>query len=204
MKKSMLFAAIVAVLCFSVNTSAQTKYEIKDAKKAAKVLQKEGWKTNGGTRSIESYLIAYNQLAAENELLQGRSSGISGNNTKVAQSLAKQNALREYVQMNNSFFEGVGNELEGKVGGETIDNITNAVKSKFVGSVEGKMKVSFVLFKTEADGTLSCIAYCYLSSAAAEAAKESARQQAMQEASKDAKSVKDFNASVNEIIEAGK
>ena len=66
------------------------------------------------------------------------------------------------------------------------------------------MKVSFVLFKTEADGTLSCIAYCYLSSAAAEAAKESARQQAMQEASKDAKSVKDFNASVNEIIEAGK
>ena len=85
-----------------------------------------------------------------------------------------------------------------------IDNITNAVKSKFEGSVEGKMKVSFVLFKTESNGTLSCIAYCYLSSAAAEAAKESARQQAMSEAVKDAESVKDFNASVNEIIEAGK
>ena len=147
MKKSMLFAAIIAVLCFSVNTSAQSKYEIKDAKKAAKVLQKEGWKTNGGTRSIESYLIAYNQLAVENELLQGRSSGIKGNNTKVAQSLAKQNALREYVQMNNSFFEGVGNELEGKVGGETIDNITNAVKSKFVGSVEGKMNATRLVLK---------------------------------------------------------
>ena len=200
----MLFAAIIAVLCFSVSTFAQSKYEIKDAKKAAKVLQKEGWKTNGGTRSIESYLIAYNQLAVENELLQGRSSGIKGNNTKVAQSLAKQNALREYVQMNNSFFEGVGNELEGKVGGETIDNISNAVKSRFAGAVEGKMKVSFVLFKTTPDGKLSCIAYCYVSSAAAEAARESARQLAMQEAMKDAKSVKEFNASVNEIIEAGK
>lgn len=204
MKRSMFFAAVIAVLCFAVNTSAQSKYEIKDAKKAAKTLQKDGWKTDGGTRTIESCLIAYNQLAANNELVEGRSAGIKGNNTKVAQSLAKQNALREYVQMNNSFFEGVGNELEGKVGDETIDNITNAVKSKFVGSVEGKMKVSFVLFKTESNGTLSCIAYCYLSSAAAEAAKESARQQAMSEAVKDAESVKDFNASVNEIIEAGK
>lgn len=200
----MIFAAIVAVMCFSVNTSAQSKYEIKDAKKTAKALEKDGWKTNGGTRSIESYLLSWNKLEGEYELVLGRSAGVKGNNSKVAQSLAKQNALREYVQMNNSFFEGVGNELEGKVGDETIDNISNAVKSKFSGAVEGKMRVSFVLFKTEADGTLSCIAYCYLSSADAEAARESARQIAMQEAMKDAKSVKEFNASVNEIIEAGK
>lgn len=204
MKKSMIFAAIVAVMCFAVNATAQSKYEIKDAKKQAKTLQKDGWKTDGGTRSIEACLIAYNQLRGDNELVEGRSSGVDGNNTKVAQSLAKQNALREYVQMNNSFFEGVGNELEGKVGGETIDNISNAVKSRFTGAVEGKMKVSFVLFKTTPDGKLSCIAYCYVSSAAAEAARESARQIAMQEAMKDAKSVKEFNASVNEIIEAGK
>lgn len=205
MKKSIFFAAFAALLTLaSVNvTYAQSKQDIKEAKKTAKVLEKEGWSPRPAIRTIESYLLSYYSLTPDNELLPpGRSSGIVGE--KVAQSFAIRNAIRQYVEMNNSFFEGVGNELEGKVGGKTIDDVTNAVKSRFAGAIEKNVRLHFVLFKKEPDGTDSCVAYCFITSRVAEEAKEYARQQAMKEAMDDAKSVKDFNSAVNEIIKDGK
>ena len=198
MKKTILFAAaaVVALVCAS-NVEAQTKKQMKDAKKAAKELSKDGWKTDGGHKTIEALLLDYYALETENELVSGRSSGVK-KNTKVARSLAKQNAAREYVQMNTAFFEGAGSELEGKLGGETMDDITNAVKTRFAGSVDGKLSVSFVLFKNEADATISCIAYCCINRNVA----EQMRQNAMRSALNDADNVKDHQAKIGEIINA--
>lgn len=195
MKKTIFFAAVASFFLFTVGLSAQSKYLIKEAKKTAKQLEKDGYQTRGGHKSIEAYLVSYYMLEEENELLQGRSGGVR-NNDKVAQSLAKQNALREYVQMNTSYFKGKGAELEGTLGGETINDITNAAVSKFGGFVDGKVSVSFVLFKTEADGTTSAIAYCYVSKKSA----DEARKEAMQDAIEDVDMVKIHQDKVNEIL----
>lgn len=195
MKKTIFFAAVASFFLFTVGLSAQSKYLIKEAKKTAKQLEKDGYQTRGGHKSIEAYLVSYYMLEEENELLQGRSSGVR-NNDKVAQSLAKQNALREYVQMSTSYFKGKGAELEGTLGGETINDVTNAAVSKFGGFVDGKVSVSFVLFKTEADGTTSAIAYCYLSKKSA----DEARKEAMQDAIEDVDMVKTHQDKVNEIL----
>ena len=197
MKKSLFLVAVATMLLFATDLFAQNKAMQKEAKKAAKELTKEGWKTEGGHRTIESYLLQYYALEMENELVQGRAAGVKGN-FKVAQSLAKQNAAREYVQMNTSFFEGAGSELEGKLGGETIDDITNAVKSRFAGSVDGKLSVAFVLFKNETDGTISAVAYCYINRNVA----EELRQKAMDGAMRDADNVMDHQAVVRDIVDA--
>lgn len=195
MKKTIFFAAVASFFLFTVGLSAQSKYLIKEAKKTARQLEKDGYQTRGGHKSIEAYLVSYYMLEEENELLQGRSGGVR-NNDKVAQSLAKQNALREYVQMSTSYFKGKGAELEGTLGGETINDVTNAAVSKFGGFVDGKVSVSFVLFKTEADGTTSAIAYCYLSKKSA----DEARKEAMQDAIEDVDMVKTHQDKVNEIL----
>ena len=72
MKKISIIAALAALsLVFAPALYGQTKAQLKEAKKQAKALAKEGWKTEGGHHSIEYYLAQYYMLETENELVQG-------------------------------------------------------------------------------------------------------------------------------------
>ena len=95
-------------LVFTPSVYGQTKAQLKEAKKQAKALAKEGWHADGGVHSVEYYM-----LEAENELIEGRASGLI--NTKVA-------AAQEYIRINTAYFVGAGAEMQGKMGEETIDN----------------------------------------------------------------------------------
>lgn len=197
MKKILVIvAAVFAAFVLSAPVAdAQTKLQKKEAKRAAKVLEKEGWKSDGGAHTIEYYLLQYYALEAENELVQGRSADVDGN-TRVAADLAKQNAAQEYVRLNTSYFKGVGAETMGKMNGATIDDIENSAISQFEGAIDGKLSVSFLLFK-ETNGKISCIAYCYINKAKA----EELRKEAIENATDDAERIGEHYESVKRTVE---
>lgn len=182
-----------AILPLSV--CAQTKTQLKEAKKQAKSLVKEGWKTEGGHHTIEYYLAQYYMLEGENELVQGRSAGLA--NTKVAASQARINAAQEYVRLNTAYFVGAGAEMQGKMGEETIDNAVDGALRGFGGSIDGNLSISFVLFK-ENNGKYDCIAYGYINKKKA----EELRRNALESAIGDTEVANDFYKAVSNMVNA--
>ncbi len=197
MKAFIKLAATAICLVLAINVSyAQTKYDVKTAKKTAKTLAKDGWRTDGGHRTIESYLLKYYEIETENELIIGRSS--DQGNEKIAKNAARRDAIREFIELAGTEMKGVGNELEGMLDKKTIDNLTTASISKFSGKAENEISVSFVLYKTQADGNISCQSYCYIN----KKKYENLKQEAFKEAINEAEGVKNYNQKVQEIIDA--
>ena len=197
MKKFIIIIATFAA-AFSLSATVaegQSRQLVKEAKKTARALTKEGWKTDGGIHSIEYYLLRYYALEEENELIEGRASGISDNNTRVAANLATQNAAQEYVRLNTSYFKGAGADLMGKLKSETVDNVVNGTISRFEGGINGKLSVSFVLFR-ENGGQLNCIAYCYIDKKKA----EDLRREAMEGAIDEAELANEFYDTVSRMV----
>lgn len=184
-------------LILAINASyAQTKYDVKTAKKTAKTLTKEGWRTDGGHRTIESYLLKYYEIETENELIIGRSS--DQGNEKIAKNAARRDAIREFIELASTEMKGIGNELEGTLDKQAIDNLTTASISKFAGKAENEISVSFVLYKTQPNGKISCQSYCYIN----KKKYESLKQEAFKEAINEAEGVKNYNKKVQDIIDA--
>lgn len=201
MKTTMKFAAVAAVvlalMSVTISSFAQSKYDIKTAKKAAKILQKEGWKTDGGTRAIEDLLIQYYQVERDNELSEGRSN-VQRYNTKVAESNARRNAAQNYIESFSTQMKGGLSGLDGSLDNKVIDNLTTAMIGKFEGKVDGMLVRDFCLFKTEKDGSLSCIFYGHISKKKMEQAKNEVFQEAIDEV----KGVKEFGTEVKTAIDA--
>lgn len=199
MKKITIFAVIAALLSGVLPqfACAQTKAQMKEAKKQAKSLAKEGWRTEGGHHTIEYYLVQYYMLEGENELVQGRSSGLA--NTKVASSQARINAAQEYVRLNTAYFVGAGAEMQGKIGEETIDNAVYGALSGFGGSIKGNLSISFLLYK-ENNGKYDCIAYGYVNKKKA----DELRKQAIESAIEDTETAKDFYDAVSNMVNVEK
>ena len=195
MKKVSIIAAIAAALSliFAPAVYGQTKLQLKEARKQAKELTKEGWKTEGGHHSIEYYLTQYYMLEAENELVQGRSSGIA--KTTVAASQARINAAQEYVRLNTAYFVGAGAEMQGLMSGETIDNAVDGALRGFGGSIEGNLSISFLLFK-EVNGKYDCIAYGYINKKKA----EELRKKALESAIDDTEMASEFYNAVSKMV----
>ena len=170
---------------------------MKEAKKQAKALAKEGWKTEGGHHTIEYYLAQYYMLEGENELVQGFASGFT--NTKVAASQARKNAAQEYVNLNTAYFVGAGAEIQGKLSEETIDNVVDGALRGFGGAIEGNLSISFLLFK-EVNGRYDCRAYGYVNKTKA----EELRKQAMEKAIGDAEMAKSFYDEVSNMFNVEK
>ena len=199
MKKISIIAALAAALSlvFAPALYGQTKAQLKEAKKQAKALTKEGWKTEGGHHSIEYYLAQYYMLETENELVQGRSSGMT--KTNVAASQARTNAAQEYVRLNTAYFVGAGAEMQGQMSGETIDNAVDGALRGFGGAIEGNLSISFLLFK-EKDGKYDCIAYGYINKKKA----EELRKKALEGAIEDTEMANDFYDAVSRMVNVDK
>lgn len=202
MKTTMKFAAVaaaaVAMLLGATASFAQSKYDIKTAKKAAKELQKQGWHTEGGAKTIESYLVSYYMLEKEYTLTEGRST-ISGNNTKVARRNAKLDAIQTYIELSSMEMKGAVAGLEGSLGENVLDNVTTNAVGKFQGKVEGELEVYFSLYKNEKDGKLSCINYCYIDKKKADQLKKESFIEAVEEVKGSKEFGKEVLNTINEL-----
>ena len=164
MKKTLLFTAF-AVVCAALTIAAsevsfaQSKAATKEAKKAAKELKKQGWYIDGN-HSMEYCLAKFMELEEENETFIGRSSNYD--NEKVAKNAARRDGVRESIELTSSQFRGIGDEMEGKLNNETLDNLVMASINKYEGKIEGKMRVSFVLFKKNPNNKYDAQVYMYL------------------------------------------
>lgn len=194
--KKILFLVAVALFAASGSVYAQSKADFKEAKKRAKALTKQGYYSIDH-HSIESHLVDFYELEEENQIFIGMASGYG--NEKVAKNAARRDAMRECVEMANSIFKGIGDELEGKLDTETIDNLTMASTSKFEGRVADGMRVKFNIFKEE-NGQYSCHAYCYVSKETFEEAAKSAWQEAADQATKDAQATAEYSNEVTNLI----
>lgn len=199
MKRISIIAALAAALTmvFAPAMYGQTKMQLKEAKKQAKALTKEGWKSEGGHHTIEYYLVQYYMLEGENELVQGFASGLA--NTKVAASQARINAAQEYVRLNTAYFVGAGAEMQGQMSGETIDNAVDGALRGFGGAIEGNLSISFLLFK-EVNGKYDCRAYGYVNREKA----EELRKRALESAIEDTKMADEFYDAVSKMVNADK
>ena len=199
MKKISIIAAIAAALSliFTPAVYGQTKAQLKEAKKQAKTLAKEGWKTEGGHHTLEYYLAQYYMLESENELVQGYASGLA--NTKVAASQARINAAQEYVRLNTAYFVGAGAEMQGQMSGETIDNAVDGALRGFGGAIEGNLSISFLLFK-EVNGKYDCRAYGYVNKTKA----DELRKKALEGAIEDTEMANDFYDAVSKMVNVEK
>lgn len=196
MKKILVFVTMIMV-ALSGTCFAQTKSQIKDAKKQAKLLQKEGWKSDSH-RTLESLLLEFTMLEEENEIYVGRAEDYD--NEKVAKNAARRDALRECVEVANSHFKGIGDELEGKLKTETIDNLTMAATSKFEGKVTAGFNVKFTIYKENKNGKISCQSFCFINKKKFAEAEKTAIQEAAEEAGLEAKAVGDYSKEVTNII----
>lgn len=168
----------IAVVVSVEFVSAQSKAIQKEAKKAAKSLKKQGWYADSN-HTLEYCLARFTELEEENETFVGRASGFG--NEKVAKNAARRDAIRESIEAATSAFRGIGDELEGKLNGQAIDNLTMASVSKYEGKIESEMKVSFVLFKRNPDNTFDAQAYVYVPQNTASEARKEAMIDALKE-----------------------
>lgn len=195
MKKFLLCLA-VCTFAISGTCFAQSKYDIKEAKKQAKVLTKQNWYSNDH-HSIESHLVSFYELEDECQIFIGMASDYASE--KVAKNAARRDAMRACVELASSEFKGVSDELEGKLDSETIDDLTMASTSKFEGKVEQGMNVKFNLFQNN-KGKYSCQAYCYIDKKQFNEAIKSAWEEAAEQAVKDAKASAEFSKEITNLI----
>ena len=195
MKKMLFFATM---LCFVMlgTTNAQTKYEIKEAKKQAKRMIKDGWKSESH-KSIEVLFLEFYSLEKEYEIYVGRADdyGFVG----VAKNAARLDALRECIEVANTYFKGVGDQLQGKLDSKTIDNLTMAASSEFEGKIADGFQVKFSLSKSQ-NGSISVQSYCYINRQKVEEAKKSAIQAAAEQAGIEAIAVGNYSKEIQNII----
>src|SRR5574344_1201121 len=180
MKKLLSIICMVSLMMSSSLLFAQNKQQIKEAKKQSKELTKAGWKTEGGAHSIEYYFTQYYMLEGENVLSDGRASDQPS--IKVANNAARRDALRKFVELQNTYFEGAGKELEGNLNQEGIDNLVTATRNYFSGNIQGEVIPYFSLYKEKADGKYECIVYCYVNKKKAAQERKEAMQNAIEEA----------------------
>ncbi len=186
---------VFAMMFGTATLFAQSKYDIRTAKKTAKELQKQGWKLDGGVKTVEAYLVSYYELEKENELSEGRAT-IPNRNIKVATNMARRNAVQNYIELSSTEMKGAFSGLDGVLEAQVIDNMTTAMVGKFKGKIEGELSVDFCLFRTEKDGQFSCICYCHIDKKKSEQLKKEAFQEAVAEA----EGVKKFSTKVMDII----
>lgn len=161
----------LALLCLCPYVAmAQTKQQIKDAKRQAKALQEQGW-VSDSHRTIESYLIEFAQLEVENDVYIGRADECA--NDRIAKNSARRDAMRSCVEEATMEFVGSGEELEER----SADDFTQAVSSGFEGRIADGFHLKFVIYKRQ-QGKVSCQAFCYVARDEVERAREGAYNEA--------------------------
>lgn len=188
MKKLLMLAMglIIAISGALAQPNTSDKALWKQAKKRAKELVKEGWKTNG-SKSIEGYLFEHLMKLEENESNQELISDVIGQTNVQTMNQAKRwaiiNASTEYATSAIQMVKGkITSEITAGIEDvSSVDNFYAGYESCVVKEIQGELKLSFSLYREKKDGKIDCRIYYLINEDSASKARIRAMERAMQE-----------------------
>ncbi len=197
MKKIMMMA-VACMVALSGSVFAQTKYDVKEAKKQAKVLAKDGWKNYNVGISIERQLIDLIPIYQNNLVFIGNFEGARSRD--VAANNAMQNALEQCVRLMDTEITGVNASVQGTLNEATINDMTTQAKALFEGRIAEGMRLHLRLVQEMGNGAYAAQVYCYIDKKIIEEMKTE-YQKAAEDATKNAKATGDHLREVSKNID---
>ncbi len=186
-----------------VETFAQglPKDQVKQVKKQAKDLVKEGWKAQGST-NIEGKLLEIRQRENAGEILLTGAAMDGYKKSNTALSHCKTNAVNEYVQMTGE------NSVKGRVTSqvsdlseEEVDNLVDMAEQNFKKNLNGELGIPVLkLTKQDPKTGLWAMQCWWLLN---EKKIEQIRDQAAKQAISDAEGARKVGESISGFINAG-
>lgn len=149
MKKIIIL--IMTALSLAGTVSAQTKQQIKDAKKVAKERTKDGWKVLE-TASLES-LIIKEQTAINNGLKGIIGTANNKRSLNFGKTTARNNALNEYAELwGNSMLRARINTDLNDIADEQRENLVTGYERLVMQEIKGELNAIYTLYRINKDG----------------------------------------------------
>ncbi|MDE5828467.1 MAG: hypothetical protein K2H48_00630 [Duncaniella sp.] len=197
----MMLLVMAAVNPVELYAQGLPKDQVKQVKKQAKDLVKEGWKVQGST-TVEGKLLEIRQRenAGEIPLTGAAMDGYKKSNTALSH--CKTNAVEEYVQMTGE------NSVKGRVTSavsdlseEEVDNLVDMAEQNFKETLKGELGLPVLkLIKQDPKTGLWAMQCWWLLS---EKKIEQIRDQAAKQAISDAEGASKVGESISDFIKAG-
>lgn len=188
MKKNLMyFALVLAVLFGAVTTAdAQSKALLKDVKKRAKELKKEGWTLQASTVTLEYALTKYRVYMEEDPENRIELTGIAvGSNPKIGRENAIMNAVTSYAGRAQAQVVGKMKSIiasnASAASNEEIDKFGAAYQQAVNAKLGGLVKQHFVLVR-EMNGKKEFNVFLSLDETQARKAREAAALEARKQA----------------------
>lgn len=182
MKKKILLVLMVCICGLVVN--AQTKKEVKDAVKTAKLeakkLEKEGWKLleSGTLQSVlQAHYLKKNSGDVE-EIVGTANNKISIN---LGKTTARNNVLNEYAERARSMVRGRITSDIRDVDENQVENLVGGYERMVLKEINGEVKPAYTLYKERKDGRYDVRGYFLVDQESASKARKRAMQLALEE-----------------------
>lgn len=183
MKNLLRILCIVCLTILGINqvTFAQSKALIKDSKKEAKQLQKDGWKMLTGSGTLEYANLKFRTLCEENDEIIALFGLAEGSNVKIGTQNATFAALTDYASKASSQVIGkmkglsMANNSESQI--DETDKFGAAYEIAVKKRIQGLVKTHFVLVQS-ANGRKMFRAYLSIDESKARKAREKAAEDA--------------------------
>ena len=190
MKKTFIYLTLICTLLIGgvATASAQSKARVKDTKKRAKELKKEGWKTMGSVQTLEYNMMQFAKYLEEDPENRIEIVGIAvGSNPKIGRENAIMNGITSYAGRAKAQVVGkmksVTSSDASSTSEEEIDKFGSAYEMGVNTKIAGLVKQHFVLTRP-VNGKSEFYVYMSIDEeqakkARAEAAKEAKKQAAL-------------------------
>ncbi len=182
MKKILAF--LMCSLLLSGVVSAQSKQEIKEAEKVAKVqakqLSKDGWKLlESGT--LESVLKNHylKKKTADVEEIVGTANRMRSIN--LGKTTARNNAMNEYAESAKSMIRGRITTDIRDIDESQVENLVSGYERLVLKEINGEVKSSYTLYKENKDGKYDVRGYFLVDQDSASKARKRAMELALEE-----------------------
>ena len=174
------------------------KAKAKSASKLVKQLNKDGWKLDTQSKTLEEAILEHKVAMEKDENnyeIIGRVSKATSRN--VAHDRANHNAAVAYAQLaKKSVLRGVETSNVGSLGGEEFDNFAASYERLVAGAIEKEMKESFGIYKEDANGNKEYNVYYIVN----EEKAAQIRLRAMQTAIEESKLAEEFSKSISDFV----
>lgn len=192
----MMLAAIIAISPVAAQTKQELRAAKKEAKVAAKQLKKEGFKLlelGDMQMQLESYLAK--AKAGCKQIVGTADNCITVNLGKIA---ALNNAINEYATLSGGIVKGRITSNASNIGGRQADDIVAAYERLVLKEIKGEIQTCVTLVR-ENQKHYDVRVYCLVDYDAAHAAKMKAMQLALEELNL----AQQFGAQISDWIDEG-
>lgn len=197
--KRLLFIMVAAMIAISP-VFAQTKRDVKSAKKeakmAAKNLKKEGYRLlelGDLEMQLEDYLL---KAKSGQKQIVGTAEGCMSIN--LAKTTALNNAINEYATMSGGMVKGRITSNTSSINGQQVDDIVAAYERLVLKEIKGEIQTCVTLVK-ESKKKYDVRVYCLVDYDAAHAA----RMKAMRLALEELELTQEYGSAVSDWIDEG-